>query len=81
MDTVSNELFVYKYVVKHLDRGVDHVSELEKYEKLRLHIKQQVKDIEKSLDSVGMVEKLAKQMELIFLDQMLDKMKQLDDEY
>ncbi|MBM7664962.1 hypothetical protein JOC25_001421 [Solibacillus kalamii] len=56
------------------------MSELEKYEKLRLHIKQQVTDIEKSLDSLGMAEKLAKQMELIFLDQMLDKMKQLDDE-
>ena len=56
------------------------MSELEKYEKLRLHIKQLVTDIEKSLDSLGMAEKLAKQMELIFLDQMLDKMKQLDDE-
>ncbi|MER2027752.1 MAG: hypothetical protein ABS935_10750 [Solibacillus sp.] len=56
------------------------MSELEKYEKLRLHIKQQVTDIEKSLDSLGIAEKLAKQMELIFLDQMLDKMKQLDDE-
>lgn len=56
------------------------MSELEKYEKLRLHIKQQVTDIEESLDSVGMVEKLAKQMELIFLDQMLEKMNQLDNE-
>lgn len=56
------------------------MSELEKYEKLRLHIKQRVTDIEKSLDSLGIAEKLAKQMELIFLDQMLDKMKQLDDE-
>ena len=65
---------------KHLHRGGDRVSELEKYEKLRLHIKQQVTDIEKSLDSLGMAEKLAKQMELIFLDKMLDKMKQLDDE-
>jgi len=65
---------------KHLHRGGNRVSELEKYEKLRLHIKQQVTDIEKSLDSLGIAEKLAKQMELIFLDQMLDKMKQLDDE-
>lgn len=63
-----------------MHRGGDRVSELEKYEKLRLHIKQQVTDIEKSLDSLGIAEKLAKQMELIFLDQMLDKMKQLDDE-
>ena len=49
------------------------MSELEKYGKLRLYIKQQVTDIE-SLDSVGMAEKLAKQMELLFLEKMLDKM-------
>lgn len=56
------------------------MSELEKYEKLRLCIKKQVADIERRLDSLGLAEKLAKQMELLFLDQMLDKMKQLDDE-
>lgn len=61
-------------------KGAESMNDLEKYEKLRLHIKQQVTDIEASLDSIGTVEKLAKQMELIFLDQMLEKMNQLDNE-
>lgn len=56
------------------------MSTLDKYEKLRAYIEQQITDIEQNLNSLGVAEKLAKQMELIFLDQMLEKMKQIDNE-
>ena len=56
------------------------MSDLEKYEKLRAYIEQQIADIQGNLDSIGMAEKLAKQMQLHFLFQMKDKMNQLDEE-
>ena len=56
------------------------MSELEKYEKLKSYIEQQITDVQDHLDSAGMAEKLAKQMQLHFLFQMKDKMDQLDEE-
>lgn len=56
------------------------MSDLEKYEKLRAYIEQQIADIQGNLDSIGMAENLAKQMQLHFLFQMKDKMNQLDEE-
>ncbi|MEK3766103.1 MULTISPECIES: hypothetical protein [unclassified Solibacillus] len=56
------------------------MSDLEKYEKLRAYIEQQIADIQGNLDSIGMAEKLAKQMQLHFLFQIKDKMNQLDEE-
>ena len=61
-------------------REVNGVIELEKYEKLRSYIEQQIMEEQNNLNSVGLAEKLAKQMQLHFLFQMKDKMNQLDEE-
>lgn len=58
------------------------MNEQEKYEKLRLHITQQIDDAKNIINSdSGEVEKLSKQLQIHFLYQILEKMNQLDNEH
>lgn len=57
------------------------MNEQEKYEKLRLYIKQQIKEAEIILASEGGdIEKVSRQLQIHFLFQILDKMDQLDND-
>lgn len=56
------------------------MEESNKYEKLRAYIDQQITDINNNTESGGDAAKLAKQIQLHFLYQLSDKMRQLDDD-
>ena len=57
------------------------MNEQEKYENLRLYIKQQIKEAESILASEGGdIEKVSRQLQIHFLFQVLDKMDQLDND-